>query len=83
MVGDVERGLKGQREDAREDVLPKLSRMAALVNAKNPNVNYWEELATAAKKLGLSLDRMEVREPGDLENAFAAVARNAAGAVLV
>ena len=75
--------LAGKQLQIAREVLPKLSRMAVLINAKNPNVNYWRELVAAARKLGLAIDRIDVRESADLAQAFAAVTGQAAGALLV
>ena len=62
--------------------MPQLSRVGVLYN---PTVPYTTgevvDLAAAARTLGLSLLRLEVREPKDLETAFANLAQSRASAL--
>lgn len=67
-----------------KEAAPKTTRVAILVNSANPAWDrYAETLDEAGRTLGLQLSRVEVRGPGDLEGAFAAMARSAANALLV
>ena len=65
-------------------VAPKVSRVAVLTNPHTPahNVTY-EQVRVAAEKLGVALVRMEVSTQQEIDNAFAAMKRDKAGAVYV
>ena len=65
-------------------VVPKISRVAVLMNPHNPAGNLtYEQVRMAAEKLGVALLRMEVSTPQEIDNAFAAMQRDKAGAVYV
>ena len=65
-------------------VVPKISRVAVLTDPRNPAGNQsYEQVRVAAEKLGVALVRMEVSTPQEIDNAFAAMKRDKAGAVYV
>ncbi len=65
-------------------VTPKVSRVAVLTNPHTPaNSLSFEQVRMAAEKLGVALVRMEVSTPEEIDNAFAAMKRDKAGAVYV
>ena len=65
--------------------MPKISRVAVLLNRTNPaSVGYLMVLQGAAQKLGVKLQPQDVRDPSQLEGAFAAmVAARTQGLVVV
>ena len=64
--------------------LPTLRRAAVLLNPANPAHVLWTKDAhLAARSLSVQLQVLEVRRAEELENAFAAMARERAGALLV
>jgi putative ABC transport system substrate-binding protein len=67
-----------------KEIAPEVTRVAVLWNPDNP---VWtptlKRLQEAAPALGVKLQPLAVRGPGDLEAAFAAPAREKAGALLV
>ena len=67
------------------DVLPKLSRVAVLWNPGNPvfHAQMVKEAQASARTRELQLDLFEARAEGDLDRAFAAMAKQASGAVLI
>ena len=66
------------------EAVPRLSRVAVLWDATEPDRRRQvEEAKEAAPKLGVAIQVFEVRSPGDLEGAFAAMTRAGVGAVLV
>jgi putative ABC transport system substrate-binding protein len=66
------------------EAVPRLSRVAVLWDATEPDRRRQvEEAREAATKLGVTIHPFEVRSPGDLEGAFAAMTRAGVGAVLV
>ena len=68
--------LGGKRLELLKQAIPKASRVAVLYNpADQSNVLVLKELQEAAPKLGLTLQRLAVREPGDFEDAFSATVR--------
>jgi putative ABC transport system substrate-binding protein len=69
--------LAGKRLALLKEAVPNLSRVAAIWNASNPvKLLDWRETQAAAQKLGLKLQSLEVRAPGDFDNAFDVGARD-------
>jgi putative ABC transport system substrate-binding protein len=65
--------LAGKRLELLKEIIPKLSRVAALWNPRDPiSVERWKESHQPARELGLQLHSMEVRSAEDLEAAFKA-----------
>ena len=81
--GDI--GLK-QLELLRE-MAPKFSRVAYLINPSNPNsaapTSALRRVQAAAPKSGVTVLPVEATTPQEIERAFAAMARERAGAVIV
>ena len=67
------------------EVMPKISRVAMLLNRANPaSVSYLTVLQGAAQKLGVKLWSQDVEDPSRLDGAFAAmVAGRAQGLIVV
>ena len=64
--------------------LPKLSRIAVMVNpANSATADALSNIRAAAPKIGAAIVSVEARNPGEIENAFAAMARQRPDAVLV
>jgi putative ABC transport system substrate-binding protein len=76
--------IAGKHVGLLKDLVPGIRRVAVLLNAANPmplvGLGYAE---TAAKTLGLTLDRVEIRVASDLETALPALSRTHPDAVLV
>ncbi len=69
---------------ALKETIPKLSRAAVLWNPANPAIQHdWELTATAARALRVRLRSVEIRGPGDLEAAFAAIVADRPEALVV
>jgi putative ABC transport system substrate-binding protein len=64
--------LSGKRLALFKEALPRMTRVALLVNANNQQVTqrYIDETKTAATTLGLDVHPVEVRSLGDFEQAF-------------
>lgn len=74
--------LGGKRLEILKGVVPKVSRVAVLHDpAERSNVLILKELQAAAPTLGLTLQPLEVREPGEFEGAFVAMSRERADAL--
>lgn len=57
-------------------LVPTISRVAVLWNAANPvKVLDYRKAQSAARRLGLTLQSVEVRAPGDFDQAFTAISR--------
>lgn len=64
--------------------IPEVSRVAVLWNPANAGHRpALQEIHVAARSLGIQLQLLEVRGPGDFEGAFSAMSRERASAVLV
>src|SRR3989454_2923246 len=71
--------LGGKRLELLKAVAPKASRVAVLYNpADQSNVLVLKELQKSAPALGLTLQPLEVRGPGEFEGAFGAMTRQRA-----
>lgn len=75
--------LSGKRLELLKAMVPHLARVAVLWNPPNPAYGpILKELETAARSLRLTLHRLEVRVPADLEGAFEAAVTQRAGALV-
>ena len=75
--------LGGKRLELLREIVPGLSRVAVFWNPTNPTYGpVLKELEAAAHTLGVKLQRLEVRVPGDFEGAFKAATRQRAGALI-
>ncbi|MBI2370613.1 MAG: ABC transporter substrate-binding protein [Deltaproteobacteria bacterium] len=75
--------LSVKRLELLKEVVPGLSRVAVLRNPANPaSALALREMEAAARALGVQLQPLEVRAPDEFENAFSAIARGHAGALL-
>jgi putative ABC transport system substrate-binding protein len=76
--------LVGKQLQILKEVVPALSRVALLWNPTNAsNAPQLQHAQEAARTLGVRLHPLEVRDPGDIEGAFAAMTRERAVAVMV
>jgi putative ABC transport system substrate-binding protein len=76
--------LASKQLDLMRELLPRLSRVAVLINVTNPlHVPQWRETQAAAAKAAITLVPFEIRAPEQLEAAFATFARERADALLV
>jgi putative ABC transport system substrate-binding protein len=74
--------LVGKRLQLLKEAVPNLSRVAVLLDPGHPAVRQRVKAAEAiAPALGLRLQFVEARSPGELDSAFAAMTRARAGAV--
>ena len=66
--------LEGKRLELFKEVVPKLSRVAVLLNPANPFTTIaWKGMRSAAEALGVKLQPVEVRGPNDLDRALATI----------
>jgi ABC-type uncharacterized transport system substrate-binding protein len=76
--------ISGKRLELLKEIVPRLSRVAAFGNAKNPeSAQSLKETELAARALALQLQYQDVRDPKDIETAFQAASKGRADAVLV
>ena len=67
-----------------KEAVPKLSRVAVLVDPRNPGAeSLLGATRRAAQMLGLTLDTFEVRDPEEIKTAFTAIRKARAGGLLV
>ena len=77
--------LSGKRLELLKEIVPKLSRVAAIGGSNEPNnAQILKELEPAAAAMKLKLQTLDVRSPADIEPAFqAAVKERADGAIFL
>jgi putative ABC transport system substrate-binding protein len=75
----------GKQLELLKEVVPKVRLVAVLVNpGSSPSLPLTiSNIQTAARSLGLQLQLLEAREPGEFDRAFAAMDRERPGALLV
>jgi putative ABC transport system substrate-binding protein len=66
-----------------KEAVPKVRRVAVLFNPASPTASITSEVKDAARSLGLQLQLVEARGPGEFDGAFAAMARERVGALFV
>ena len=77
-------GAERKRVEALKDLLPKATRIAALMNLSNPSrQTEWNAVAAAARALGIEPQVLDTRTVADIERAFAAAAGQHADALVV
>ena len=77
-------GLTGKRLELLKEATPKLSRAGVLWNPANQGgPRQWEEVQSAARKLRVTLQSLEVRDPNDVPKAFAAMTQKRPDGLLV
>ena len=76
--------LNGKRLELLKATVPRLARVALLWNSAEPNAAaFLRETRVAAHILGVEVQSLEVRAPGDLEAAFQAARKGRANALTV
>jgi putative ABC transport system substrate-binding protein len=76
--------LTGKRLELLKDAMPTISRIAVLVNPAIPRQNDVPMAYDAeAQALGVSLQRVEAREPGVFDSALAALGQSGAQALMI
>ena len=76
--------LVGKQLELVKEIVPKVSRVAALWNPANPgNAPQLREAGAAASTLGMQLQPVEARNPTEIESAFAVIARQQVDAIIV
>jgi putative tryptophan/tyrosine transport system substrate-binding protein len=76
--------LIGKRVELLRLILPEVSLVAVLSNSGNPGPpTAWKEASAAAATLGVNLQHIEVQGARDFDEAFAAMTRNRAEALIV
>jgi len=74
----------GKQLELLKEVLPKVPRVAVLLNPDSPtSPTLFRATQTAAQALAVNLQLLEVRSPDEFEGAFAAMTKERAGALLV
>src|SRR5262252_7662052 len=75
-VSVIGRDISGKQLELLKEAVPGMSRVAVLLNPTNPGQTpaTWPGMEDAARALGLTLSRIEVRGADEFERAFAAIA---------
>ena len=81
----VDTEIFGKQLQLLKEVVPNVRRVAVLTNPGGSPAQplIMENVKNAARSLGLPLQILEVREPGDFDAAFAAMVKERAGALLL
>jgi putative ABC transport system substrate-binding protein len=83
-VSNNDVGLAAKRLELLKEVLPKLSLVAVLRNPTNPAGDLqFKETQAAAQSLGIEIQLVDMRDPKELESAFAVMVKGRAAAFTV
>ena len=83
-VSSIDTVLDAKRLQLLKELLPKLARVAVLRNPANPaSPLQFREMQAAAQSLGIETQLFDVRDPKELESAFAVIAKARADALIV
>jgi putative ABC transport system substrate-binding protein len=76
--------LEAKRAEVIKELVPGAVRIAGLYNMGNPVVPpQWDQLQTAARKLGFEAQLLDIRKPEDIAPAFDTASGHHAGALMV
>src|SRR6266568_3168806 len=76
--------ISGKQLELLMEIVPRLSRVAALGNSNEPgNAQALREVEVAAGAFGVQLQHLDVRDPKDIETAFRAASKGRADAILM
>jgi putative ABC transport system substrate-binding protein len=77
-------GILAKQLELLKEAVPTVTRVAVLSNPSNANHPRWvREVKGAGRSLGVQIDVLEARTPGEVDSAFAGMARERPGAILV
>ena len=79
----VDTDIFGKQLGLLREAVPKVRRVAVLSNPSPAQPLIIRNITAAARSLGLQLQLLEAREPGEFDGAFAAMAKEHAGGLLV
>jgi putative ABC transport system substrate-binding protein len=83
-ISNIDVGLAAKRLDLLKELVPKLSLVAVLRNPTNPSGGLQlTETRDAARSLGIKIQLIDVRDPRELESAFAVMVKARADAFTV
>jgi putative ABC transport system substrate-binding protein len=77
--------LSGKRMDLLKEMMPKLSRIAVVLSSGTSGLDRGElkETETAASRLGVTVQTIDVADPKEFQSGFAAIVRERAEAVII
>jgi putative ABC transport system substrate-binding protein len=82
--GASARGIEAKRVEILNAMLPKIERVAALMNLSNPSrQSEWNEIEAGARALGIAAQVLDTRTVADLERSFVSASRWHADALVV
>jgi putative tryptophan/tyrosine transport system substrate-binding protein len=83
-TGSTAEGLTGKRLELLKEAIPTLSRVGVLWNPANQGgPRQWQETQSAARKLRLTLQSLEVRDPNDVPRAFSTMTQKRPDALVI
>ena len=76
--------LSSKRIELLKETMPRIKRVAVLLNSDNPVlVPIFQAMETVASALKIGLQQFKVRDPNEIEGAFAAMTKSRADAVVI
>lgn len=76
--------IMAKRLELLKEVIPSITKVAVLENSANPSIGpALQEMANTAKALKVSIKAFDVRVPSQLDNVFAAMAKERINAIVV
>jgi putative tryptophan/tyrosine transport system substrate-binding protein len=75
--------LSGKRLELLKEIFPKAARVAVLLQPNPGDRDQLRETETAARQLGVKVQPLEIRDPNDFQNAYDAIAKQRADAIII
>lgn len=83
-IGNLRADISGKDLEFLLAMVPKLSRVAVLLNPANPgSLSVLKQIQAAAKTVGVSISAFQASTPGQIDAAFGAMARARSGALIM
>jgi putative ABC transport system substrate-binding protein len=82
-ITTLTRELSAKRLELAREILPGISHLVILGDASQSTANQFRETEVAARALGVRVHPVTVRDPADLDSAFATIARERPAGLLV
>jgi putative ABC transport system substrate-binding protein len=83
-MSSVSEDLVGKRLELFKETIPRLSRVAVLLDPTDPsNISSFKEIETTAKSMGVQLQSLEVQRADEFESAIRSATQAKAGGILI
>lgn len=80
---NIDMDMTAKRLELLKESFPKISRVAVLHGGAEPDLDEMKETETAGRSLGIKIQSMQVKEPSQFANAYAAMTKERADGLII